>query len=64
MMRKYLMKESETRINELMAAINKHRELYSQGKPEISPGRFDALVAELKKLDPKNPIVLKLGKGS
>lgn len=54
---------SETRIQELMAAINKHRELYSQGRPEISPGRFDALVAELKKLDPKNPIVLKLGKG-
>ncbi|MFH1665394.1 MAG: NAD-dependent DNA ligase LigA [Candidatus Omnitrophota bacterium] len=45
------------RIDELAAEIRRHNELYyTKGKPEISDGKYDELVRELKKLEAEHPI--------
>ena len=45
------------RIKELEEEIKKNQELYYNGNEEISDGEFDALVDELQKLDPTNPLL-------
>jgi DNA ligase (NAD+) len=46
-----------TRIEILETEIRKHQELYYNNKPVISDMEFDALVDELSKLDPENPLL-------
>ena len=50
-----------SRIHELEAEILKHKALYYQGRPEISDHEYDKLEEKLKKLDPKNPVLLVVG---
>ena len=45
------------KIKNLEVEILKHKNLYYQGKPEISDYEFDKLEEELKNLDPKNPVL-------
>lgn len=51
------------RVQELEKLILHHKELYYQGKPEISDEKFDKLEEELKKLDPENPVLDIVGWG-
>ena len=48
----------KNRIQELEKELLGHKELYYQGKAVISDEAFDALEAELKKLDPALVIYL------
>lgn len=48
---------NKTRISELENEIKKNQELYYNNKPVISDMEFDALVDELSKLDPENPLL-------
>ena len=50
-----------TRIQELEKLILHHKERYYLGAAEISDEKYDALEAELKKLDPKNPVLELVG---
>lgn len=49
------------KIKNLEVEILKHKNLYYQGKPEISDYEFDKLEEELKNLDPKNPVLSFIG---
>ena len=49
------------KIKSLEVEILKHKNLYYQGKPEISDYEFDKLEEELKNLDPKNPVLSFIG---
>ena len=49
------------RIQELEKLIIHHKERYYTGKAEISDEEFDKLEAELKKLDPQNPVLQIVG---
>lgn len=49
------------RILELEKLILHHKERYYQGKAEISDEAYDKLEAELKKLDPENPVLALVG---
>lgn len=51
----------KTRIHELEKLIQKHKNLYYQGKAEISDEAFDKLEEELKSLDPDNAILKEVG---
>lgn len=49
------------RIQELEKLILHHKERYYQGHAEISDEKYDKLEAELKKLDPGNPVLSLVG---
>jgi len=50
------------RIQELAELIRYHSDLYyNQGKPELSDAEFDALISEMKRLDPENPCLSEIG---
>lgn len=49
------------RIQELEKLILHHKERYYQGHAEISDELYDSLEAELKKLDPENPVLKLVG---
>ena len=50
-----------SRIAELEAAIRRANDLYwNRNAPEISDPEYDALVEELKRLDPANPLVTQI----
>src|SRR5690606_10064779 len=51
----------KTRIQELESLIRKNKNLYYQGKAEISDEAFDQLENELKLLDPENPVLKEVG---
>jgi len=51
----------EERIIYLVKEVERHRHLYYNGQPEISDIKYDSLEAELKDLDPVNPILFKIG---
>ena len=42
----------QSRLAALTAEVEKHRELYYRGEPEISDAQYDALVDELEELTP------------
>jgi DNA ligase (NAD+) len=51
-----------TRIQELAEQIRYHSDLYyNQSKPELSDAEFDALIEELRGLDPENPVLSEIG---
>jgi DNA ligase (NAD+) len=50
-----------SRVQELEKLILHHKEVYYRGKAEISDEAFDQLEAELKKLDPENPVLSLVG---
>ena len=52
------------RISELEKLIVKYQTSYYNGEGEISDAEFDALWDELKELDPKNPVLQKVGADS
>lgn len=49
------------KVKSLELEILKHKNLYYQGKPEISDYEFDKLEEELKDLDPNNPVLSFIG---
>lgn len=49
------------RIKELERSIIKHKDLYYQGRPEISDLEYDALEQELRELDAENPLLQMVG---
>ncbi|WP_408098319.1 NAD-dependent DNA ligase LigA [Peredibacter sp. HCB2-198] len=49
------------RIQELEKLILHHKELYYTGHAEISDEKYDKLEAELKSLDPENPVLQLVG---
>lgn len=49
------------RIQELEKLILHHKERYYQGQAEISDEKYDQLEAELKTLDPENPVLNLVG---
>ncbi len=49
------------RIQELEKLIIYHKERYYTGHAEISDEKYDQLEEELKKLDPKNPVLQIVG---
>ena len=52
----------DERINFLSAEIARHSELYyNHSAPEISDSEFDVLWDELKKLDPDNEVLHRVG---
>jgi len=48
-------------IKSLETEIIKHKNLYYQGKPEISDYEFDKIEEKLRKLDPNNPVLEMVG---
>lgn len=52
------------RIEELEKLITRYQKSYYNGESEISDNEFDELWDELKSLDPKNPILQKIGTDS
>ncbi|MDR2303461.1 MAG: NAD-dependent DNA ligase LigA [Treponema sp.] len=54
----------EKRIAELEKLIKKYQDSYYNGEQEITDAEFDALWDELKKLDPGNSILKKVGEDS
>ena len=52
------------RISELEKLITKYQASYYNGEGEISDAEFDKLWDELKELDPKNPVLQKVGADS
>lgn len=51
--------------SELVEKIKKaNRDYYLEGSSELSDAEYDALVADLRKVDPKNPILAKVGDDS
>lgn len=56
--------EETSRISELVTLIKRYQSSYYNGEAEISDSDFDALWDELKALDPKNPILQKVGADS
>ncbi len=53
-----------SRVAELESLIKKYQASYYNGEAEISDAQFDKLWDELKSLDPKNPILQKVGADS
>ena len=50
------------RIKELEGLIRYHADLYyNQAKPEITDAEYDALVDELRNIEPDNPVLLEVG---
>ena len=56
--------ESTSRINTLVSLIKKYQDSYYNGEAEISDEEFDSLWDELKRLDPQNKILQKVGADS
>ncbi len=56
--------DKEQRISDLTLLIKKYQDSYYNGEAEISDAEFDSLWDELKKLDPKNAILKKVGADS
>ena len=56
--------DTRARILELESLIKRHQDLYYNGQPEISDADFDLLWDELSALDPKNPLVARVGADS
>ena len=54
-------RKPEERIIFLESEIQRHRDLYYNEQPEISDAKYDSLEDELKKLDPDNPILFRIG---
>ena len=54
-------KNTKKRIIFLENEIQRHRSLYYNEKPEITDAKYDSLENELKKLDPDNLILFKIG---
>jgi DNA ligase (NAD+) len=54
-------KSEQERINHLIDEISRHRYLYYNESPEISDAKYDILEDKLRELDPKNPILFKIG---
>ena len=52
---------SKERIKLLADEILKHKKLYYSGQKEIEDEEYDSLEEELKKLDPKNPVLMMVG---
>lgn len=52
----------QKRIAELAYEINRHRNFYYNGEPEISDAKYDSLEAELKELETDNVIFSTVGK--
>lgn len=53
---------NRARIAELEGLVRYHADLYfNQAKPELSDAEFDALVDELRSLDPDNPALQEVG---
>lgn len=56
------MASKEERIVELESLVRYHANLYyNESKPEITDAEYDALVDELKTLDPENPVIAEVG---
>ena len=55
------MSSKEERIAHLETEIPRHRDLYYNRQPEITDAEFDALVDELEKLAPENPVLAAVG---
>lgn len=51
----------ECSVPELEAAIRHHRNVYYNGRPQISDADFDTLVEALKKLAPDSPVLSEVG---
>jgi DNA ligase (NAD+) len=51
-----------TRIAELERLVARHRDLYYNSQPEISDAEYDDLEAELRGLDPGNPLLAAVGR--
>ena len=49
------------RVNELEKLIAHHQKRYYNGEPEISDGEFDLLWDELRRLDPANALLSRVG---
>ena len=49
------------RITFLVKEIERHRYLYYNEQPEISDAKYDALEDELRKHDPENSLLFKIG---
>ena len=58
------MNNKKERIAALRRLIEKYQKSYYDGEAEIADGEFDLLWDELKRLDPDNPALHKIGAGS
>lgn len=54
----------ETRLQELCTLIPSYAQSYYDGKAEISDEEFDALVDELREIDPENKLLTSVGWGA
>ncbi len=57
-------KKTQKKIAELEQKILRHRDLYYNKTPEIADAEYDILEDQLRKLDPKNPILFQIGADS
>jgi len=54
-------KSEQDQIKYLIDEISHHRYLYYNEQPKISDAKYDSLEDELRDLDPKNPLLFKIG---
>lgn len=58
------MSSKSEKVWELEAGVLRHQHLYDRGMPTITDAEFDALVAELRSLEPCSPVLEHLGEPS
>ena len=55
---------NKEKIDFIVQEIKRHRELYYNSTPEITDAKYDELEAELRIIDPNNPILFTVGADS
>ena len=48
-------------VKELVEMIEKNKQLYEEGRPDITDSKYDKLMKQLEEIDPNNPLLFEAG---